>query len=84
MGRMYYHRNKIKDTLQGSVRLFEYHGHPPTKYHQIPSRLSARRFNDVIGFRSSASFLCSNELAHIKYSSSSHTLLPCRSGKDER
>ena len=32
MGWIYYHRNKIKDTLQGSVRRFEYHGHPPTKY----------------------------------------------------
>ena len=35
MGPMYYHRIKIKDTLQGSVRLFEYRGHPHTKY-QIP------------------------------------------------
>ena len=53
VSRMYYHRNKIKDTLQGSVRRFEYHGHPPTKYHQIPIRLSARCFDDVIGFRTS-------------------------------
>ena len=47
MGRMYYHRNKIKDTLQGSVRRFEYHGHP--KYQILTKFLAC----DVIGFRTS-------------------------------